>query len=548
MAVPVAAPPSSFRTWLALITIVVVSIAVIIPVNSFQPAHFLLRTAKRSSSTLATGPAAEDGATATHSRRQARIVCFSSANNDDNSYNDDSYDWGLEDEDGTKSSSFSSSSDPRLAAMRTILESSWDVSTMGNVPTTPRQAAIAAVNGISNAIQLSQKNPYSSRKNNNILMVDVRLPSYDITEGYQYYDPCAVYDLASFMAEEMHQKKLVNKCLILVRNESERIEIVNNIKTQQSPTIIEATTTIMEEDDTDDFPWEISDGQNNDISDDVDDFRKKLMTSWISTDDNIIINNNNNKDVDNDDGNDNKGNAKSSSEKQPQPPRPFFGRKSAENTFPNSHRLWSMIGNEDLSNNNYSSSSVDDDTFHRIISAVDSNARLLDDEDAIILLSPYTTNDIIAIRRILARYCGSAHSSSTTVILVNSRLEVLPKEMDSAVLVYGILPLVARSKQQQNQNQTNVDRRGEQMKNKPPGLKAVVMKRYPNDWTVYVDMNGDGFVEATTKNNGMTSIIPSEEKQFPSPEWISRRVQAHVEWLTREGGGGGGGGGEKRWD
>ena len=458
---------------------------------------------------------------------------FSSADDDD----DESY-WDLE---GDDDSTNSSSSDPRLTAMRSILESSWDVSTMGNVPTTPQQAATAAVNCISNAINQSNDNPHRDNTKQ-ILMVDVRLPTYDITEGSQYYDPCAVYDLASFMAEEMQRKKLVNKCLILVRNENERVEIANNREMYQRPrmrrddesTASRSTTAMHDEEEGEDSLWEIPEEENDNNSDEVDDFRKKLMSSWISTD-------SNNK-VDDDDDGVNHVNANIiSSEKQPPPqPSPSVGMKSIEDT-PNlsassssshSHRLWSMIGDEDVSNTSYSTS--DDDTFHRIISAVDNNARLLDDEDAIILLSPYTTNDMIAIRRILARYCGSTTQKRTTVILVNSRLEVLPKEMDSAVLVYGILPLVARSKQQ-----TNMDSGGEDA----PGLKAVVMKRYPNDWSVYVDVYGDGFVEATT-NDGTTTkpitntgsySLASAETQFPSPEWIAMKVQAHVQGLTRKG-------------
>jgi hypothetical protein len=399
---------------------------------------------------------------------------------------------------------------------------------MGNVPTTPRQAAIASVNCISNAIL----------SNNNILMVDVRLPSYDITEGMQYYDPCAVYDLATFMAEEMQQKKLVNKCLILVRDENQRVEILKNrevqrqSKREEDGSIMAKPTTALGEEDADIDMWEISEEPNNNNIDDLDDFRKKLISSWISTG----SDNNSDKDEDNDDND----STKILSEKKPPSPSPPVGKKSVVDSNPNfssssinldSHRLWSMIGNEDISS--------DDDAFHRIISAVDSNARLLDDEDAIIILSPYTTNDMIAIRRILARYCGQSSLRCKTVILVNSRLEVIPKEMDSAVFVYGMLPLVARAKQQQQKKTNYMDSRGEvenDNDDEPPGLKAVAMKRYPNDWTVYVDVSGDGFVEAT-KNNRMATGVGvgvSSSNHFPSPEWIAMRVQAHVEGLVRE--------------
>ena len=111
----------------------------------------------------------------------------------------------------------------------------------------------------------------------------------------------------------------------------------------------------------------------------------------------------------------------------------------------------------------------------------------------------------------MARY-----GQTRTIIIVNSRMETLPRELDPAVLAYGILPLIARSKGNDIGNEA--------------GLKAVVMKRFPADWAVYVDVYGDGFVEAT----GSQSRTDGSDKQFPSPEWIARRVQAHVEGLSKQ--------------
>ena len=98
---------------------------------------------------------------------------------------------------------------------------------------------------------------------------------------------------------------------------------------------------------------------------------------------------------------------------------------------------------------------------------------------------------------------------------MNSRIETLPTELHSAVLVYGILPLIARSRTTQTSE------------NNDSGLKAVVMKRFPSEWSVYVDVYGDGFVEA---NNGQNTLFGSS-KDFPSPESIATAVQKHVEGL-----------------
>ena len=145
------------------------------------------------------------------------------------------------------------------------------------------------------------------------------------------------------------------------------------------------------------------------------------------------------------------------------------------------------------------------DSFDQIIDAVDKNAILMQEEDALIIISPYNTQDVIALRRTLARY-----GNTRTIIIVNSRIEQIPRELDPGLLVYGVMPLVARSKESDNES----------------GLKVVVMKRYPEDWSVYVDVYDDGFVEA----RGPTQHDISD-KAFPSSEWITQRVEAHVQGL-----------------
>jgi hypothetical protein len=178
-----------------------------------------------------------------------------------------------------------------------------------------------------------------------------------------------------------------------------------------------------------------------------------------------------------------------------------------------------MVGN-DLNNNDIDTPSSVVDTFNDIIAAVDINARLQSNEDAIIILSPYDTTDIIALRRILSRY----GPTRTPIIIVNSRFDTNPIELDNALLVYGVLPLVAKAVRESSSS-----RKEEDNTTNTPGLRAVIMKRYPKDWTVYVDVNGDGFVEAKNDNDRRGGVGSGTTKSFPSPEWIAQRVQAHVE-------------------
>jgi hypothetical protein len=314
-------------------------------------------------------------------------------------------------------------------------------------------------------------------------MIDLRLPSYDITEGPKFYDLCAAFAFCGALSDNLRRRKLIRKSLILVRNEKERGEIDRATSQRDRRTI----STAEEEDDDDDIgedneEWETATiGELEEEGSEVDDFRRKLMASWEPRSDDT----------------DNIG-----EEVKPQsPPPPSYGEKTSDDDNNSSHRLWSMQGSEEISEG--------PDMFNQVISAVDENARLDDGEDALIILSPFDTADVICLRRIMARY-----GQSRTIIIVNSRIETLPKELDPALLVYGVIPLIARSK-------GNDDKR-------EAGLKAVVMKRYPADWTVYVDI-GAGFVEA----KGSQPLIDSSE-MVPSPEWISQRVQAFVKGLPKQ--------------
>ena len=376
-------------------------------------------------------------------KSSSRLQPLSSSNDDD---------WGFDDVDD----SIDNNEDPRLQAMKSLLESSWDAKSMGVIPTDPQNGAEAAGECVASALA----------NNKNILMIDLRLPSYDITEGRQLYDILSVYDFCTFLSDNLKQRNLIRKSLLLVRNEKERAEI-DRVLSQRG----ELTTTT-EVDDDNSEAWQTS----SEESSEVDDFRKQLMSSW---DDDTSSGDNDTRAED----------EKAVSKTTPQ-------QKISDNNN-SSHRLCSMVGNIEIG--------TGPDSFDQVIDAVDQNAILNQDEDALIIMSPYTTQDVIAIRRTLARY-----GNTRTIIIVNSRIEQIPRELDPGLLVYGVMPLIARSKESDNES----------------GLKVVVMKRYPEDWSVYVDVYDDGFVEA----RGPTQHDISD-KAFPSSEWITQRVEAHVQGL-----------------
>ena len=368
--------------------------------------------------------------------------------------NDEEDNWGLDDTNPEPT-------DPRLNAMRTMLESSWNDKTMGLVPSSAEKAARAAADSVANAMA----------ENHNVVMIDLRLPSYDITEGPKLYDIMAASDFCSYLSDELREKNLIRKSLVLVRNEKERAEIER--RRGEGTTIDEGI-----DDDIDSTTSSIDDDLWGDVRDDnVDDFRAKLMDSWDTSVEEL--------------------------DSTTKPQSSEATTKTIAGKSQSSHRLWSMIGKAEIS--------AGPDMFNQVIAAADENAILAttgpEPEDALIILSPYDTTDVIAIRRILARY-----GQTRTIIIVNSRMEVLPAELSSAVLVYGMMPLIARSRNSGGDSN---------------GLKAVVMRRFPSKWAVYVDVYGDGFVEASNGDN----VIVGSSKEFPSAEYIAKAVQKHVEGL-----------------
>jgi hypothetical protein len=416
-------------------------------------------------------------------RHFSKSSLHSSINDDD----DDDEIWSFDDINNKLNND--DTTDTRLDALRSILELSWNQPSMGIVPTTPTNAAIAATECISNAIQ--------SSSSSNIMMIDLRLPSYDIIEGQRAYDSMAVYNFGVELASRMQQIGLVRKSLLLVRNGRECDEM--KINTDEY------------ENDNDDEDNLLSKWRKEE---EADEFRKNLMSSWESS--SSVTNSEANKDSSIVSSTSSSSSSSSSYSKSASSED---SKVIIDDTHSASHRLWSMVGNE-LNNNDIDTPSSAVDTFNDIISAVDVNARLQSNEDAIIILSPYDTTDIVALRRILSRY----GPTRIPIIIVNARFNTNPIELDNALLVYGMLPLVAKAVRESSSS-----RKEEDNTTNTPGLRAVIMKRYPKDWTVYVDVNGDGFVEAKNDNDRSGGVGGGSTKSFPSSEWIAQRVQAHVE-------------------
>jgi len=168
-----------------------------------------------------------------------------------------------------------------------------------------------------------------------------------------------------------------------------------------------------------------------------------------------------------------------------------------------------MLGNEKIS---YGPNMVND-----VVQAVHSNAFSSKGvENTIIILSPVTKEEMIAVRTIIAKY-----GKHKTIIIVNCKLNPTPRELMRAEKVYSLLPLNAlpivsrfnKSSQEKRSNSIN------------PSAKVVLMRRFPKDWEIFMDVKlGSGFElvdtvpanEVGQKGPSIQQILASVKKYFQS--------------------------------
>ena len=149
-----------------------------------------------------------------------------------------------------------------------------------------------------------------------------------------------------------------------------------------------------------------------------------------------------------------------------------------------------------------------------VIQAVRLNALAKDDEENIIILSPVGPDEMIAVRGLVTRY-----AEEKKIILVNSKLQPTPRELMSAETVYSILPLIAREKGSSSTG-GNRDNAGGAL-----NPKVVVMRRYPQDWEVFIDI-GSGFDLAETK-----PVNQNNKRGLPM-EWVSDCVKRYLQTIS----------------
>lgn len=151
----------------------------------------------------------------------------------------------------------------------------------------------------------------------------------------------------------------------------------------------------------------------------------------------------------------------------------------------------------------------------QVVKAVSANGKPTEDEETVIILSAVEKDEMIAVRSLVAKYKGKKN-----IILVNCQLDPLPRELIWANTVYSILPLVARPVVS-DENVFGTEKPQDEGETPP---KVVVMRRYPKDWEVYVDVDGNGFELAD-----IAKASQVRGKKRPPMEYIAGCVKRYME-------------------
>eukprot|EP00586_Coscinodiscus_wailesii_P017536 CAMPEP_0172497976 /NCGR_PEP_ID=MMETSP1066-20121228/107693_1 /TAXON_ID=671091 /ORGANISM="Coscinodiscus wailesii, Strain CCMP2513" /LENGTH=414 /DNA_ID=CAMNT_0013271037 /DNA_START=294 /DNA_END=1538 /DNA_ORIENTATION=- len=381
----------------------------------------------------------------------------------------------------------------QLSAMRNALESSWDGDLMGILPSTPAAGAEASAEAVAAVV----------KDGVSVVMVNILLPSYDITQGPNSYDEVLMAEFGTALAENLKKVGVASKkSAVLLKNaESERnvkrtLEMKRRRNSENGQEGEEEKKE--EESDVDDnesfrrqlqSSWEGKDEtEEEDDVDDVDSYRRQLQSSWGGDDDD------------------------NTSEKKTPNPTPA--------TTTSSYRIGSLLGEAYIS--------PGPDMFDDVISAVDEYA-VRDTDDAIIILSAHGPDSMIAVRRVVAAYGSDRSEKKRPIVLVNCKFETMPVELRTAVMGYSILPLLARQKI----NEGGFSSQQRQGRGEDDGVtKIVLLRRYPKDWELFVDVSGRGNGFELAGSLEADGIVGSSKT--PPMEWVSGCVKRHMDFKYRQ--------------
>lgn len=376
--------------------------------------------------------------------------------------------------------------------MRRMLEESWNTSKMGRVPADPESAAKEAFSSIlqaAGATAADGENLVEEDSMSGIFFVDLLLPSYDMSilqQGVNLYDEVAAVEYCISLANCFKGKtEILVKDNTIVKTVTKILKAREDLESEKAAAenglISDGDIVFGSGDDESGEPAQADATVRLDSDDaDRDAFRQQLLANWNDYSSDPI-----------EDGID-------------------TSRPKTKNKVPTSnsksYRLASLFGNYRIFKGA--------DMANLVIQAVRENALPAADENNIIILGARGQDEMVAVRGLVAKY-----ANQKKIILVNSQFQPVPRELLSAETVYSVLPLAG--KKAGNNDNGNTNDEGE----KPPP-KIVVLRRYPKDWEVFVDV-GIGYELAET-----VKATPHNRRGLPM-DFIARAVTRHLDYVSR---------------
>lgn len=381
--------------------------------------------------------------------------------------------------------------------MRRLLEASWNVETMGLVPTSAASAADAAAMSLQAALKEIDKLVPKGSGRSGFFFVDINLPQYDIRQGGKFYDEVMMVEFCALLAYRIRgyqQSESIKQHTVILVRDDKTVQTVNRVfnARQRADRISDDDDDNDDDDDEDqvddettsegtlyydDFGDLYKDEQN--LSTDVDAFRENLQSSW----NNDIVSISSSEAA--------KDNSKT--DQSDDSPMKYY-------------RLMSLFGDTPVSQGA--------DMMNDVIRAVSQNVRIEESTETIVIVSAKSREEMIAVRALASKYEGRK-----TIILVNCHLDPIPRELIRAKTVYSLTPLIARPA-------PGVD------PSAAPSAKIVLLRRYPQDWEVYIDVNGSKKVGFQ-----LVATVPANQvnaRNGPSLSWIAECAKQYVSKLTKE--------------
>ena len=425
-----------------------------------------------------------------------------------------------------------------LDALRRMLEASWNVESMGEVPKDSSTAADAAGRALREAMHEDSQDVYKP----GAYFIDLLFPPYDKSAGENMYDEVAAVEFCMELARRIptqSQDKYILSSLILVRDEKTKQTVDRVLQARErSLEKDNAEAELLDDDEDDDQEEDEDDDDMEDSSapaieyyddfadsgdfssstsdeqqpppppassdDDVDSFRQKLMSSWDTTESSLPTE---------------LPIPSSPAEKKGVPKRDRSKATSSQKSgAPPPFRLASLFGTSTISQGA--------DMGGDVAKALKENVRPWDEADTIIVLSACEKDELIAIRSILqsAKEASLEDEKQRNVIMVNCKFDLVPRELSGAKTVYGILPLVAKPAT----SRTNLFQRNDTPEQEKP-VKVAVLRQYPRDWEVFVDDGSSGTFERASEGNPM----PVNNARGPPMQWVSTCVKNFLQSRMR---------------